>query len=134
MSKHTLQEFIIFNQNGILIYHEDFTTNTITKCPQKMVSDKDFCNRMKTAFGVCHTLADVTEKISLKVGSEQVCKMFKEYVTNAYKLSFLKTNTGLHMIIISGLDKNDYHTLIKDIWKNVYIEYVCKNQLANPSE
>jgi hypothetical protein len=102
MSRHTLQEFIIFNQNGILIYHEDFTNNTVTKCPQKMATDQTFCNRMKTAFGVCHTLAEVTEKISVKVANEVPVKTFREFVTNAYKLSFLKTNTGLHMMIISG--------------------------------
>jgi hypothetical protein len=90
MSRHTLQEFIIFNQNGILIYHEDLTNNTVTKCPQKMATDQTFCNRMKTAFGVCHTLAEVTEKISVKVANEVPVK------------SFLKTNTGLHMMIISG--------------------------------
>ena len=28
----------------------------------------------------------------------------------------------------------DYHEILKDIYKSVYIEYVCKNPLANPNE
>ena len=85
MSKPTIIEFICFSQTGKLIYHEDFQTNIKTDCAKKMVSDQQFCNRMKTAFGVCHTLADVTERISMKVGNGQISKSFREYITNAYK-------------------------------------------------
>ena len=85
MSKPSIIEFICFNQHGILIYHEDFQTQVKTNCVQKMQSDILFCNRMKTAFGVCHTLAEVTERISMKVGKGQICKSFREYITNIYK-------------------------------------------------
>ena len=85
MSKPSIIELIIFNQYGILIYHEDFQTNTKTNCVQKMQSDVQFCNRMKTSFGVCHTLAEVTERISLKVGKGAISKSFREYITNIYK-------------------------------------------------
>lgn len=85
---------------------------------------------MKTSFGVTHTLAEVSERISMKVGTEKLCKTFNEYVTNAYKLSFLKTHTGLHFIIISSIDQKNYHAVLRDIYKSAYIEYVCKNPLA----
>ena len=38
------------------------------------------------------------------------------------------------MIIVSNLDSKDYHEILKDIYRNVYIEYVCKNPLATPNE
>jgi len=41
-----LYEFMIFNQNGVLIYFQDILNNKVVDIDKRLASDKDFRHRM----------------------------------------------------------------------------------------
>lgn len=85
-------------------------------------------------FGICSSLSEVVEKMSEKLGDKSPIKSFDSYTTSHYKLSFLKTITGLYFIFITGVDQYDYRRILSHIYSKIYVKMVCLNPLGKPKE
>ena len=122
-------EFFIYNEYGILIYYTDFLTsnnNFITR----MEDEKDFRNRIKTIFGVVKTLCDIVNRISERISTNNsLTPFFKEFITNCYKMSCYKSVTNKFFVLSTKIDRFDYSGILKQIYQNIFIEYILKNPL-----
>ena len=83
-------------------------------------------------FGVCSSLAEVVNKMSEKIGDKTAIPYFDSFTTTNYKLSFMKTPTGLFFIFITKPDSYNYSKVLKTIYSRIYVKYVALNPLAEP--
>jgi hypothetical protein len=58
---------------------------------------------------------------------EKSCVHF--YKTNSYKLHYLETPTSLKFVLLSDPDTPDLRDTLRQIYRNVFVEYVIKNPL-----
>jgi len=59
---------------------------------------------------------------------------FQYYKTNAYKLHFFETPTNIKFVMTTDPDIGDMRETLKNIYKNIYVEYVVKNPLQKINE
>lgn len=54
---------------------------------------------------------------------------FHYYKTNAYKLHYFETPTNFKFVLTTDPDVGDMREAIRNIYKNIFVEYVVKNPL-----
>jgi hypothetical protein len=89
------------------------------------------CNfKRKTIFGVVKTLCDIVIRVSERISTSDLeTPFFKEFITNGYKMSCYKSTSNKFFVLATRIDQFNYSAILKQIYENIYIEYVAKNPL-----
>ena len=89
------------------------------------------------------TLCDIVEKVSERVktrpnpedpSKQLVSPYFRSFVTNKYKMFCFKSMTNLFFLVSTKIDSGfnqDFSTILKNFYMNVYLENVSLNPLFN---
>jgi len=59
---------------------------------------------------------------------------FNSYTTPKYKLHNFEVISGIRMVLISDVGLGDMRAKLKEIFYNIYVEYVTKNVLTDRDE
>ncbi|OAJ44043.1 hypothetical protein BDEG_27331 [Batrachochytrium dendrobatidis JEL423] len=78
----------------------------------------------KLVYGVVFSLRNIITKISPKQGDN-----FISYRTNAYKLHYYESGTGLKFILLTDPNSDNMVEVLRAIHAQIYVEYVSKNAL-----
>ena len=84
----------------------------------------------KLLYGFLYSLKSFTQKITPVIVADT---SFFTYSTNIYQLFYLETPTNVRMVLIIERESpssrsNDYfRQLLRDLYRNVYVEYHVKN-------
>ena len=62
-----IYELMIFNEEGVLIFYDDYANIHQHSFIDRMEREKPFRDRMKTTFGLSKTLCDIVEKVSERI-------------------------------------------------------------------
>jgi hypothetical protein len=115
--------FYIFDRHGTCLYYEEWNRKGSTLSPQE---------EQKLMYGLLWSLKSFSLKSSPNPDQEK--SGFHYYKTNAYKLHFFETASNIKFVITSDPDCIDLRDTLKNIYKNIFVEYVVKNPLQKLSE
>jgi len=118
-----IYNFYIFNKSGICIYYEEWNR----KLPARNLEEEQ-----KLMYGFLWSLKSFVQKSS--PNPEQEKSGFNYYKTNAYKLHFFETPTNFKFVITTDPDVGDMREVLKNIYRNIFVEYVVKNPLHKMNE
>ncbi|KND05007.1 TRAPP subunit BET5 [Spizellomyces punctatus DAOM BR117] len=79
----------------------------------------------KLVYGVVFSLRNLVSKLNAKPGSEG----FISYRTNAYKLHYFETPTGLKFVMNTDPHMDSMRDALRMMYSHIYVEYVTKNPL-----
>ncbi|KAI9028492.1 Sybindin-like protein [Hyaloraphidium curvatum] len=80
----------------------------------------------KLVYGVIYSLRNMVNKLK---GSSELGS-FLAYRTNAYKLHYFETATGLKFVMCTDPNLDGLAQALRTIYSQMYVEYVAKNPLA----
>ncbi|KAH6562370.1 hypothetical protein BASA50_006546 [Batrachochytrium salamandrivorans] len=86
--------------------------------------DKQMEETAKLVYGVVFSLRNIIVKISPKQGDN-----FLSYRTNAYKLHYFESGTGLKFVLLTDQNMDSMVEPLRAIYSQIYVEYVSKNAL-----
>jgi hypothetical protein len=132
-----IYNFYVYDRKGNCIYYEEWNR----KIPTKNLEEEQ-----KLMYGMLWSLKSFVKKTSpspygfvfiyfvLICISDTDTSGFHFYKTNAYKLHFYETPTNIKFIVTSDPEVGDLRDALRNIYKNVFVEYVVKNPLYKLTE
>ena len=90
---------------------------------------KDMKEEHKLMFGFLFSLKQLVGKMSPKKGGG-----FYACSTNAYKLHYFETASGLRFVLTTDLAAADMREALRYIYSQIFVEYLTKNPLYQPGE
>eukprot|EP00245_Coleochaete_scutata_P013761 TRINITY_DN5701_c0_g1_i1.p1 TRINITY_DN5701_c0_g1~~TRINITY_DN5701_c0_g1_i1.p1 ORF type:complete len:146 (+),score=10.34 TRINITY_DN5701_c0_g1_i1:99-536(+) len=120
----------IFNRHGVCLHYHEWNRPLVTLSPQE---------DQKLMFGLLFSLKSFAAKMDPVNGSKaplvqgQGCS-FHSFKTNTYRLSFMETQSGIKLVLVSDPKMPDLRETLRYIFLNIYVEYVVKNPLYVPGQ
>ncbi|KAJ3413741.1 Trafficking protein particle complex subunit 1 [Chytridiales sp. JEL 0842] len=81
----------------------------------------------KLVYGVVYSIRNIVNKLLAgKPGADG----FSSYKTNTYKLHYYETPSGMKLVMNTDPNCETMQEVLRQIYANIYVEYVIKNPLA----
>lgn len=111
-----LLTFHIFNRKGTCLYYKEWKR------------ERDGVPDHKLMFGFLFSLKQLVLKMSPKKGSFYACS------TSKFKLNYYETGSGIRFVLCTELGAGDMREVLRQIYANIFVEYLVKNPLWKAEE
>jgi trafficking protein particle complex subunit 1 len=118
----TVHAFYLFDRTGACLCYREWSRALTVHTPE---------DDQKTMFGMLFALRTFTLKLS-PAGGAPGAGVPRYFATDAYALHYFETPTGLRFVLTTSNDFGavDVARHLREIYAEVYVEYVVKNPLA----
>ncbi|ORX40415.1 putative trafficking protein particle complex subunit [Piromyces finnis] len=139
-----IYNFYLFNRHCKCIYYANWQNdkededNALSSKGNEMKWEEE----AKLVYGVVYSLRNLCRKLSTVNGvpektdkdkeedKENEDRGFLSYKTNAYKLHYYETASGLKFVVCTDPRSPNLQDMLHQIYRDIYVEYVVKNPLC----
>ncbi|KAG4095054.1 Sybindin-like protein [Neocallimastix lanati (nom. inval.)] len=134
-----IYNFYLFNRHCKCIYYANWQNDNDDISLSTKNNDMKWEEEAKLVYGVVYSLRNLCRKLSTVNGvpeknekegeMEEEDRGFLSYKTNAYKLHYYETPSGLKFVICTDPRTPNLQDMLHQIYRDIYVEYVIKNPL-----
>jgi hypothetical protein len=125
-----IQEFFIFNRNGVCVLHIDLHDEQSGYFNKATSFTQDKEDRYKLIFGLLFSMKSFVKNLSPRKNED----FLKSYSTNSYKLHYLELLNGLRFVLLTKPIKQELTNLLKELYSSLYVTFISKNIFNNKDE
>lgn len=117
----TVHSFYLFDRTGACLCYREWVRSLRVNKPE---------DDQKNMFGMLFALREFTTELS--PAQTKAAGTPRAFATDAYALHYFETPTGLRFVLTTSPDahQTDLVRHLREIYADVYVEYVTKNPLA----
>mmetsp|Transcript_36672 Transcript_36672/g.59268 ORF Transcript_36672/g.59268 Transcript_36672/m.59268 type:complete len:142 (+) Transcript_36672:67-492(+) len=117
----TVYNLYIFSRSGVCLFYEEWSRRKL---------DMSASEDRKLMFGLLFSMKAFVNKLSPKPSTEG----FHSFRTNAFKLHYYETPSGLRFVLNTDANAGDLRETLKYIYSQIYVPIALRNPLYTPND